>query len=53
MRADVIHVLDDGQIVESGSHAELLARGGRYAESWQSQMAAREKHELFIDAALG
>lgn len=53
MRADVIHVLDDGQIVESGSHAELLALGGRYAASWQSQIAAREKHELFIDAALG
>ncbi|HEY0736038.1 MAG TPA: ABC transporter ATP-binding protein, partial [Herpetosiphonaceae bacterium] len=53
MRADVIHVLDDGQIVESGSHAELLALGGRYAASWQDQIAAREKHELFIDAALG
>lgn len=53
MRADVIHVLDDGQIVESGSHAELLALGGRYAASWQDQMAAREKHELFVDAALG
>lgn len=52
MRADVIHVLDDGQIVESGSHAELLALGGRYAESWQTQMAASTRHELFIDAAL-
>ena len=40
MRADVIHVLDDGQIVESGTHAELLARRGRYAQSWSSQVEA-------------
>ncbi|MGY0231827.1 ABC transporter ATP-binding protein [Longispora urticae] len=31
MRADRILVVDDGGIVESGSHAELLAAGGRYA----------------------
>jgi ATP-binding cassette subfamily B protein len=38
MYADIIHVMDDGCIVESGSHAELLALGGRYAQSWQAQM---------------
>ena len=39
-RADVIHVMQDGQLVESGSHAALVARGGRYAQSWATQTAA-------------
>ncbi|GAA1174870.1 ABC transporter ATP-binding protein [Ornithinimicrobium humiphilum] len=30
--ADLIVVMDQGRVVEQGSHAELLARGGRYAE---------------------
>jgi ATP-binding cassette subfamily B protein len=38
MYADCIHVMEEGRIVESGSHAELLALGGRYAQSWQAQM---------------
>ena len=42
MHADIIHVMDGGQIVESGSHQELLARGGRYAESWYAQMAGAQ-----------
>lgn len=37
MRADLIHVMDTGRVVESGSHAELLARGGRYAALWVEQ----------------
>ncbi|MDH6373646.1 ATP-binding cassette subfamily B multidrug efflux pump [Paenibacillus sp. PastF-3] len=35
--ADVILVLKDGDILESGSHAELLARNGFYAELYNSQ----------------
>lgn len=35
--ADVILVLRDGDIVESGSHEELFARGGFYAELYNSQ----------------
>ena len=35
--ADKIVVLELGQIVEQGSHAELLAKQGRYAQLWQIQ----------------
>jgi subfamily B ATP-binding cassette protein MsbA len=37
--ADRIIVLDEGRIVESGSHAELLAGGGRYAALYRMQFA--------------
>ena len=36
-RADFISVMSEGRIVESGTHADLLAAGGRYAEAWASQ----------------
>jgi ATP-binding cassette subfamily B protein len=36
-RADCIHVLDGGRIVESGTHAQLLERGGQYAALWRLQ----------------
>lgn len=37
-RADIIYVMEKGQVVEVGSHDELLAQGGRYAQSWAAQM---------------
>jgi len=37
MNADQILVMDGGRIVERGSHGELLARGGRYAQMWRLQ----------------
>ncbi len=40
MRADMIHVMRNGQIVESGNHRELLERGGLYAQSWKAQTQA-------------
>ncbi|MCB0208873.1 MAG: ABC transporter ATP-binding protein [Anaerolineae bacterium] len=40
MQADIIHVMDHGRIVESGSHSDLLQLNGRYAQSWRSQLAA-------------
>ncbi|WP_203138987.1 ABC transporter ATP-binding protein [Microbacterium sp. JZ31] len=38
--ADVIHVVEAGRIVESGTHAELIALGGLYAELAEEQLAA-------------
>lgn len=37
-RSDVIHVIEDGRVVESGSHEELLRRRGRYLELVQAQI---------------
>ena len=37
MDADEILVMDAGQIVERGTHADLLARNGRYARMWALQ----------------
>jgi ATP-binding cassette subfamily B protein len=42
MHADIIHVMHEGQIVESGSHLRLIEETGLYAESWTRQMAAEE-----------
>jgi ATP-binding cassette subfamily B protein len=39
--ADVILVVDDGRIVERGTHDQLLARGGRYADLYRTQFAAQ------------
>jgi ATP-binding cassette subfamily B protein len=43
MHADLILVLHKQAIIEQGSHAELLARGGRYATSWYEQMREAQK----------
>ncbi|MGC2410346.1 MAG: ABC transporter ATP-binding protein/permease [Methyloceanibacter sp.] len=43
--ADNIIVLDHGEIVEQGTHLELLARGGLYASLWTRQREADEARE--------
>jgi ATP-binding cassette, subfamily B, heavy metal transporter len=40
--AHQILVMDGGRITERGTHAELLALGGRYAEMWRLQQSAAE-----------
>jgi ATP-binding cassette subfamily B protein len=44
--ADEILVLDHGQIVERGRHAELVSRGGHYAAMWNKQKQAAEAMEI-------
>lgn len=48
MQADIIHVMVDGKIVESGSHAQLVARRGRYAQAWQAQTRQHDHSEYVL-----
>lgn len=40
--ADKIVVLDDGRIIEQGTHAELMSRNGAYKELYEKQLIAEE-----------
>lgn len=44
--ADRILVVEDGRIAEQGTHTELLAKGGRYAELYNTQFAEAEPEAL-------
>jgi ATP-binding cassette subfamily B protein len=37
MHADMIHVMQEGRIVESGNHDSLIELGGLYSQSWRNQ----------------
>lgn len=39
-RCDRVFVMDKGEIIEQGSHEELLSQGGRYYKLWQEQLPA-------------
>ncbi|MEU3415974.1 ABC transporter ATP-binding protein [Streptomyces sp. NPDC006658] len=44
-RADRVVVMDHGRVAEDGTHEELLARGGRYAELWRTFVGRPEPEE--------
>jgi ATP-binding cassette subfamily B protein len=47
--ADQILVVDDGRIVESGRHDELLERDGLYAELYRTQFSRQAIPEPALD----
>jgi ATP-binding cassette, subfamily B, heavy metal transporter len=50
VNADNILVLDAGRLVEQGTHAELLAKGGLYASLWNRQRQAEKAREVLAEA---
>ena len=51
LHADTIAVVQNGKIVESGKHEDLLAQGGLYHHLVSRQMSARrESKDVFVDA---
>ncbi len=44
--ADAILVVEQGQVIERGTHTELLAAGGRYAEMYQTQFEDDPQAEI-------
>ena len=45
-RADLIVVMEAGRIIEQGTHAQLLARGGQYQKLYELQFADEEEEDL-------
>ncbi|MFB6127837.1 MAG: ABC transporter ATP-binding protein [Halolamina sp.] len=46
--ADTIVVLDDGDVAEQGSHEELVAEGGQYADLWASQSGEDDEEGVVL-----
>ena len=45
-KADVVYMLEDGQVVEQGTHKELVALRGRYFRMFESQLTVDEAEEV-------
>ncbi|RLA42301.1 MAG: lipid ABC transporter permease/ATP-binding protein, partial [Gammaproteobacteria bacterium] len=45
-KADKILVLEEGKIVETGSHAQLLEAGGRYAQLYRQQLVEDDTEQV-------
>lgn len=51
VHADVILVLENGRIIEQGTHEKLVEAGGRYAEMWSEQLRRRNDDDDAASAA--
>jgi subfamily B ATP-binding cassette protein MsbA len=49
-KASRIVVMERGQVVETGTHEELLAKGGKYKQLYELQFAAEDEEEVFVSS---
>jgi hypothetical protein len=45
MQADIIRMISGARIIESGSHSQLLAYHGKYAQSWRQRVRLAEMEQ--------